>query len=310
MSRGTSRRAAIFTVVLACSAVAPAVASANNGARIGSQWHFEPAVVAGCLVALALFLQGFVRLRRRGRRDHAGWSRALLFGGAVVLVFLALDSPLDTVADDYLLSAHMLEHLVIGDLAVMLALLALRGPLLFFFLPKPVLSRLAHLRPLRRLLHRLTGPWVALTLWTAATWAWHVPRSYDYAATHRQVHELQHLSFVVAGLLVWNLLIDPARTRRLTVPSRILLAGGVFLLGDPVMGALLDGGASYPHYANQPDRLLGLSAQADQRLAAFVMLVEQLLTLGTCGLILLSRHLDVLRAEGRDQPQAAGLRSR
>ena len=277
---------------------------------LASQWHVEPLVTIACLLALGLFFQGFVRLRRRGRRDHASWDRAVLFVAAVVLAFLALDSPLDSIADDYLLSAHMLEHIVIGDLAIALGLLALRGPLIFFFLPKPVLARLARSHPLRVVLHWLTGPWVALTLWTASLWAWHIPRIYDYAATHQTVHNLQHLSFVVTGVLVWNLLIDPARTGRLTVPGRILFAVAIFLLADPVMGALLDGGASYPHYANQPDRLLGLSPQADQHLAAIVMLGAQLLLLGTCSLILLSRYLKRLPAGSLDQPQAAGLRPR
>jgi cytochrome c oxidase assembly factor CtaG len=277
---------------------------------IASQWHVEPVVVAACLIALALFFQGFIRLRRRGRRDHAGWDRAALFVMSVALVFLALDSPLDTVADDYLLSAHMLEHVVIGDLAIALGVLALRGPLIFFFLPKPILSRVARFHPLRVVLHWLTGPWVALVLWAASTWGWHIPRVYDYAATHQTVHNLQHLSFVVTGVLIWNLLIDPARTGRLALPGRILFAVAVFLLGDPVMGALLDGGASYPHYARQPDRLLGLSPQADQHLAAIVMLAEQLLTLGTCGMILLSRYLKRLPTGSLDQPQAAGLRPR
>ena len=277
---------------------------------LASQWHLAPAVVAACLVALALFFQGFVRLRRRGRRDHASWDRAVLFVLAIGLAFVALDSPLDTIADDYLLSAHMLEHLVIGDLAIALALLALRGPLIFFFLPKPVLSRLARFRPLRVFLHWLTGPWVTLALWTASMWAWHVPRIYDYAATHQTTHNLEHLSFVVTGVLVWNLLIDPARTGRLTVPGRILFAAAVFLLGDPVMGTLLNGRASYSHYARQPDRLLGLSPQADQRLAALVMLSEQLLTLGACGFFLLNRYLKQLPRPELDQPQAAGLRPR
>lgn len=310
MSPRANRRTAILTVVLAWTAVAPEVASASSGARVGSQWHVEPAVVAACLVALGLFFQGFVRLRRRGRRDHASWGRALLFVTSIGLVFLALDSPLDAVADDYLLSAHMLEHVVIGDLAIALGLLALRGPLTFFFLPRPVLSRVARLRPFRAVLHWLTGPWVALVLWTVSMWAWHVPRFYDYAATHQTVHEAQHLSFFLTGVLVWNLLIDPARTHRVTVPGRILLAGAVFLLGDPVMGTLLDGGARYPHYATQPDRLLGLSPQADQRLAGLAMLCEQVLMLGTCGLFLLSRHLKTMPRESGDQAQAVGLRSR
>ncbi|MEP6892390.1 MAG: cytochrome c oxidase assembly protein [Gaiellaceae bacterium] len=273
-------------------------------------WHLQPVVAATCLVLLALFFQGFVRLRRRGRRDHASWNRALLFVTSIALVFLALDSPLDTAADDYLLSAHMLEHVVIGDAAVALGVLALRGPLTFFFLPKPVLQRVARFRPLRVVLHWLTEPWVALSLWTASTWAWHVPRIYDYAATHPSAHDVQHLSFVVTGALVWNLLIDPARTRRLTIPGRILFAIAVFALGDFVMGALLDGGASYPHYARQPDRLLGLSPQDDQRHAAVVMLGEQLLALGACSLFLFRRYLRTLPEARPAQPQAAGLRPR
>src|SRR5205085_8969321 len=116
---------------------------------------------------------------------------------AIGLTFVALASPLDAVADDYLLSAHMLEHVVIGDLAVALGLLAVRGPLTFFLLPPQVLSPLAGFRPLRGFLHRLTGPWVAFPLWTASMWAWHVPRIYDYAAQHDTVHNFQHLSFVV-----------------------------------------------------------------------------------------------------------------
>ena len=273
-------------------------------------WHIEPVVAGTCLLALALFCQGFIRLRRRGRHDHASWDRLALFVVSVLLVFLALGSPLDTVADDYLLSAHMLEHVVIGDLAIALALLALRGPLIFFFLPKPVLSRVARFRPLRVVLHWLTGPWVALALWTASMWAWHVPRIYDYAATHQTTHNLEHLSFVGTSVLVWNLLIDPARTGRLSLPGRILFAVSVFLLGDPVMGTLLNGRASYSHYARQFDWLLGLSPQADQRLAALVMLSEQLLTLGACGFFLLNRYVKQLPRPDLDHPQAARLRPR
>ena len=70
------------------------------------------------------------------------------------------------------------------------------------------------------------------------------------------------------------------------------------------MGALLDGGAIYPHYATQPDRIFGLSPHADERLAAIVMLVEQVATLGTCGFILLARYLREVPA------QAAVLRLR
>ncbi len=248
-------------------------------------------MIAGCALALLLFFHGFVRLRRRGRKDLAGWGRAALFVTAIAMIYLALDSPLDAIADDYLLSAHMLEHVVIGDAAIALAMLAVRGPLIFFMLPAAILSRLARSRAVRSFLHWLTGPWVAVLVWTAAMWAWHVPRIYDYAATHQSVHNLEHLSFMLGGVLLWNLLIDPAHTHRLTVPGRIMLAVAIFLLGDPVMATLFSGGANYAHYAAQPDRLLGLSPRVDQRLAGTVMLVEQILTLGTCCAVLLWPYL-------------------
>ncbi|MGZ4441187.1 MAG: cytochrome c oxidase assembly protein, partial [Gaiellaceae bacterium] len=99
-------------------------------ASVAYEWSAEPAVVAGCLLALLLFFHGFFRLRRRGRKDLAGWGRAVLFVTAIAMIYLALDSPLDAIADDYLLSAHMLEHQVIGDVAIALATLAGRGPLI------------------------------------------------------------------------------------------------------------------------------------------------------------------------------------
>jgi len=269
-------------------------------AHVQAGWEVPPPVVTACLIALALFAQAFWRLRRRGRSDHAGWDRAGLFALAVGLTYLALASPLDGIGDDYLLSAHMLQHLVIGDLAPALGLVAIRGPLTFFLVPAPILSRLAGLRRLRAFLHWITGPFVAVPLWIAAMWAWHVPRIYDYAAEHQTVHDLEHLSFVVAGVLVWNLLVDPARGARLTLAGRIGVAVIVFAAGDPVMAGLISSGPSYPHYAGQPDRLLGLSPRGAQIAAGTVMLVEQILTLGTCCAILLWPHLK--RTPLRDEP--------
>jgi cytochrome c oxidase assembly factor CtaG len=270
-------------------------------ASILAEWPFEPVVLATCLVALALFFRGFLELRRRGRSDHAGWGRAVLFVTAVSLMYAALASPIAVAADE-LLVAHMLEHLLLGDLAIVLGLLAVRGPLVFFLLPSSVLRPLARSRGLRRFLHWLTGPWVALTIWTASMWAWHVPRFYDYAETHPLVHELEHLSFLLGGVLVWNLLIDPARTGRLTVGGRLGLAVAVYLLGDFVMGAMLDGSLTYPFYEHQEDRLFGIGPADDRQAAALLMLVEQTLTFGIAIVVLL------LRYAGNASGQVAGER--
>jgi len=248
---------------------------------LASAWSAEPFVLAGAALAVALFAQGFVRLRRRGRRDHAPWSRALLFGAAVALGVLALVSPLDKVGEDYLLSGHMLQHMVIGDAVPALLLLALRGPLLFFVLPAAVLVRAARVRPLRRLLHVLLLPSVAFGLWVAVIAAWHVPMAYDWVLGNPVPHTFEHVTFFLAGLLVWSQLIDPARREALTPLRRLWYALGLFVAGTMLANVLIFSYQPlYPAYANQPDRLFGLSPIGDQDLAALVMMAEQALTLG------------------------------
>ncbi len=213
---------------------------------------------------------------------------------------LPLVSPLEEVADERLLSAHMLQHVLIGDAAAALLVVAVRGPLLFFLLPPTLLRPLVAFRPLRACLSVLLSPLVSLGLWVAALLAWHVPRLYDYAAAHPFVHDLEHLSFVVTGLLVWTQLVDPARHGRLRRPQRILFALAMLALAQPVVDTLLfSSSARYARYASPADRLFGVSPLADQRLAGAVMMVEQLLTLGICVALLLRPYLQERRAGAR-----------
>jgi putative membrane protein len=265
-------------------------------AHFQATWETPPAVLVGAPFAALLFAQAFVRLRRR-RPEYASWTRAALFGVGLALLVLPVLSPLDAAGDDYLLSAHMLQHVLIGDAAIALLLVAVRGPLVFFLLPPPLLRPLAAFRPLRVALSFLLRPLVSLALWAAAVIVWHVPRFYDFAAAHPLVHNLEHVSFVAGGLLAWTQLVDPAGHRRLRRPQRIFFALGMLALSQPVVDFLLfSSSARYDRYSAQPDRLLGLSPLTDQRLAGAVMMVEQLLTLGICVAILLRPYLREWRA--------------
>lgn len=256
--------------------------------ELGSAWQPAPAVLAASALALVLFAQAFVRLRRRSRDDHAGYGRAVLFVAGIALLTLPLVSPLDTIGEEYLLSGHMLQHVLIGDAAAALIMVALRGPLLFFLLPGPALGRLARFRPLRALLSLLVRPRVALALWAAVIGVWHVPSLYDYALTHGPAHDLEHASFVVAGLLVWYQLVDPARRGALSRAGRLGLAVALFAAGQVLtMVLVFSFDPLYPAYAAQDERLLGLSPVTDQRLAGVVMMVEQVVTLGACAAFLL-----------------------
>jgi cytochrome c oxidase assembly factor CtaG len=271
--------------------------------QLSGAWDAQPLVVFTAIVAVALFARAFVRLRERGRADHAPLSRVFLFAAAVAIGVLALVSPLHPAADQYLLSAHMLQHVLIGDLVPVLLVIALRGPLTLFFLPAPVLRTLAAVRPLRALLAFLLRPVVSLAAWVLVIYAWHIPAVYDAALSRPALHDLEHAPFLVVGLLVWMQLIDPTGHGRLTRGGRVLLAIGVLALGQPVIDALVfSDHALYAAYANQPARLLGISPPTDQRLAGVVMFVEQTVTFGACIVVLLwpyvrdRRRLEEVRA--------------
>jgi putative membrane protein len=272
-----------------------------------SPWTAEPLVMALAAVAVVCFVQGFLRLRRRGRRDHASWRRAVLFAAGLALLVLPLVSPLDELGDRYLLSAHMLQHVLIADAAPALILGALRGPLLYFAVPEPALRVFGRAHRVRGGLAWLLRPWTALAVWAVAFGAWHIPAAYDYAAGHQAVHELEHASFLAAGFLVWTLLVDPARTGRLSAGRRLALALALLGLGTVIADVLLFSPvALYPAYAGQAVRVFGLSPLRDQQLAGLVMIVEQLLVVGTFAATVLVPELRLRRAVprrlGREQP--------
>jgi len=262
-----------------------------SNSPLAHAWEAPPLVLGTAALLLVLFAQGFVRLRRR-RPDHAPWTRPLLFAAGLALVVLPLVSPLDEAGEELLLSGHMVQHVLVGDAAPALLIVAVRGPLLFFLLPPAVLRPLAAFPPLRGFLGLLLRPLVSLSLWTVAFYVWHLPSAYDYALAHPWAHNLEHLSFVVAGTLVWTQLVDPARHGRLRRPQRVFFALAMLALAQPLVDVLLfSSSAAYLRYAEQPDRLFGLSPLTDQRLAGVVMMVEQLLALGICVALLLRPYL-------------------
>jgi len=244
--------------------------------------------VAAALVAALLFAQATVRLRRRGRPDLAGWDRAALFGLGLAVTLAALLGPLDRIADSSLLFAHMGQHVLIGDLAPALLTVAVRGPLLVFLLPAPVLAPLARSPRVRALLGALLRPRVAFAIWAANLAVWHVPYLYDLALRHQTLHDFEHVCWVVAGVLVWTLLVDPGSHRRLSVGGRVALAATMFAAGQVLTDVLVFSfHPLYPAYHGAD----GLSALTDQKLSGVVMMVEQLLTLGTLVALLLRPRL-------------------
>jgi cytochrome c oxidase assembly factor CtaG len=240
--------------------------------------------VLAAVVAALLFAQAVVRLRRRGRADLAGWDRIALFAAGLGVTLFALVGPLDRIADERLLSAHMAQHVLIGDLGPALMITALRGPLLVFFLPAAILAPLARNRRVRAVLGTLLRPRVAFSLWALNLAIWHVPYVYDAALRHQNLHNFEHVCWMVCGILVWTLLVDPGSHRRLSVGGRVALAAAMFAAGQILTDVLVFSFTPlYPAYHGS----YGVSALTDQQLAGIVMMVEQLATLGICVALIL-----------------------
>lgn len=256
---------------------------------------FSIAFLAFLMVALparATFV-----LRRR-RASLAPWRRlapAVLAASVTLTALLALDGPADT-----MLSAHMLQHMLIGDLVPLLLVLSVRGPLVVHLLPLGAV-RVARGLGAQRVLGFATRPAVAFLVWSASFAIWHIPAAYDRALESEPLHAFEHMTFMLAGLLVWTVLLDPARRgtlpgwRRFGYALALLAASG--LLANVL---ILSYRPLYPSYAGPESRFFGLTAVGDQDLAGLVMMLEQLATVGTVAVLSARRQLS---APSVDRPQ-------
>jgi cytochrome c oxidase assembly factor CtaG len=239
-------------------------------------WPFDPWLLVALVLTAWVYWRGWFVLRRRdGRRWHA--SQLTAFLGGLAALFLALASPVEPFAA-LLLQVHMVQHLLL--LMVAPPLLWLGAPLfpLLRGLPLPVrkywAAPLFRSPVLRRLGARLTHPAIALLLFVAVSWFWHIPTVYDSALRSEATHYLQHVCFLAAGLLFWYPVVRPYPSRPrwspwLLVPYLILAD-----LQNTVLSALLtfSDQVLYRYYTEVP-RVGGLSALDDQAAAGVLMWV-------------------------------------
>ncbi len=173
-------------------------------------WSFNP-IIALALVAASVT---YVRMYRRASERAATPPNAghwVPYAIGIFVLVIALFSPLDDVGDRYLLSAHMMQHTLLSDIAPALLILGLRSPILPLGLSRNALRAVApgsH-SGTSRFLAVATSPWVALPLWALATWVWAIPAVFDYTATHSFVHAIEHTTLFYTGLALWWLIIDP-----------------------------------------------------------------------------------------------------
>jgi cytochrome c oxidase assembly factor CtaG len=188
--------------------------------------------------------------------------RIALFATGILILLVAFVSPVHALGER-MFSFHMLQHVLLGDLAPLALLAGLTGPIL-----RPALRWLYRLR-------FLANPFVALPLWAVNLYLWHLPFLYDAALRHDSVHALEHFCFFAGGTIMWLPVLE-------TLPAPEWFGTGAKLgyiaivrAVETVLGNVFfwSGTAFYTVYSHQ-NRLWGISALEDQGIAGGVMMIE------------------------------------
>ena len=247
------------------------------------EWTFDPLQLAPLALASGAYARRARTLRARG--TPVARARVVSFSLFVLLAFLALASPVHELGEERLFSAHMLQHVVLGDLAALALVLGLTGPIL-----RPVLA----VRTFERL-RGLAHPLVALPLWAANLYLWHVPALYEGALASAPVHAVEHVLFFASGALMWAPVVE-------VLPGPVWFGTGMKLayivvvrLLETLLGNVFfwAGEAFYATY-ERAERMFGLSPLADQATAGAIMMIEgSLVTVGAIAWLFLR-----LAAEG------------
>jgi putative membrane protein len=228
-----------------------------------SHWHNEPFLVGGLIVLGWAYAVVTGPLRTRLTDASFPRPHAVRFYFALILFYLGVGSPLDQIAERYLLSAHMLQHQIIIYPAALLFLSGLPD-----WLARPIMGH-ARLRPILRV---LTNPVVCGAIYVAVISGWHLPFLYDLALQNRPVHIAEHFMMFGAALLFWWPLCSPVpELPRASYAGRMIYLVAVIIGMTPVFAYItFSPDVLYPTYEFAP-RITNLTAAADQLLAGVMM---------------------------------------
>ena len=258
-------------------------------------WPFDPSVDGG-LVALSL---GYAWLARRvGAPRH----KALYFWIGLLVVWLALETPLDTVADHYLMSAHMAQHMLLMAAAPPFLLLGLDRTMAAVLLRVPLLPR-------------LTEPVLAQAAYAAAMIGWHIPWLYMLALKDPVVHVVEHLVFLAASTLFWWPAIRATRVSSrwpLSEPGVVVyLLTGMLPMMAVSLPLQFSRNLFYPLYGSAPRLIPSITPVIDQNIAGAVMMLMEMAATGVDAVIVSYRWLgEAVRSDLERQQQSSAASDR
>lgn len=224
------------------------------------QWSIHPSTVVG-LVGLGALYTWRARSAPPGESLHP--ARRASFLAALMVIFVSLNGPIHDLSDDYLFSAHMVQHLLLTLAMPPLLLAGIPGWMLRPALGNPAVRRVARF---------VTRPAVCFALFNVVIAAWHIPDFYNAAMANHNIHIIEHLMFMTVAVLMWWPIMSPLpELPRLPYPGQMLYC---FLMSIPmaviaVYIAMADQ-VLYPAYAAAP-RVTSLSPLEDQLLGGLIM---------------------------------------
>lgn len=260
-----------------------------------AQWALNP----GPLLLLVPITIAYVV---RWRAVHAHPGRLVLFLLGITAAVVALFSPVDPLGEE-LLTMHMVQHLLLLDVAPVLCLLGLTKAI---FRPAT-----RHLIRLERGAPWLLSPKLGFAAYVGGMWFWHWPVMYDAAVRSGVVHVLEHVTFTVIGGLYWWHLISPVRDQRqLSGMGAVLyMASTKVLVGILGIALTFMPRAIYAVYQEQPNRW-GITAVEDQSIAGVLMATEQSIVMGIALVWLVVQAIDRSEKEQRRSELRSARRSR
>jgi putative membrane protein len=235
-------------------------------------WNVSLPVLLPIALFAGIYIWRFRQARAEAGGRGAGWPQAIAFAGCIFVLLVAVVSPIDRLGEEYLFSAHMVQHILLGDLAPLLLLLSLSRVIM-----RPATRRL---HKIERKLGRFAHPAFFIVAWLALVYVWHIPALYNAALEHPMLHGLEHATFFTAGTLLWWPLIQPVPMRHRLEGLQGLLYVFAAKASLGVLGLYLTWShhAAYDYYNHVP-RIWDLTAVSDQNVGGAIMMVEQALVL-------------------------------